>query len=66
MARAGANMYLHTICRACWHGSGLRVTQLSILATVARMGEANSKRLEDRLTIDQTTPTRRLTDPLRR
>jgi hypothetical protein len=42
------------------------VTQLSILATVARMGEANSKRLEDRLTIDQTTPTRRLTDPLRR
>jgi DNA-binding MarR family transcriptional regulator len=59
-------MYLHTICRARRHGSGLRVTQLSILATVARMGEANHKRLEDTLAIDQTTLTRRLTDPLRR
>src|SRR3989475_12176646 len=40
--------------------SGLRVTQFSILATFARMGEANLKELEDELAIDQTTLTRSL------
>jgi DNA-binding MarR family transcriptional regulator len=38
--------------------SGLRVTQFSILATIARMGEANLRGLEDALAIDQTTLTR--------
>jgi len=40
--------------------SGLRVTQFSILAAVARMGEANLKQLEETLAIDQTTLTRSL------
>ncbi|PYM64680.1 MAG: MarR family transcriptional regulator [Candidatus Rokuibacteriota bacterium] len=40
--------------------SGLRVTQFSILATLARMGEANLKQLADALAIDQTTLTRSL------
>src|SRR2546428_11958041 len=40
--------------------SGLRITQFSILATVARMGEANLRDLEDALAIDQTTLTRSL------
>jgi DNA-binding MarR family transcriptional regulator len=40
--------------------SGLRVTQFSILATIAGMGEANLKQLEDTLAIDQTTLTRSL------
>lgn len=40
--------------------SGLRVTQYSILATIARGGEANLKQLEDTLAIDQTTLTRSL------
>src|SRR5262249_55252515 len=40
--------------------SGLRVTQFSILETLARLGEANLKQLEDRLAIDQTTLTRSL------
>ncbi len=40
--------------------SGLRVTQFSILATIARMGEANLRQLEDTLAIDQTTLTRSL------
>jgi DNA-binding MarR family transcriptional regulator len=40
--------------------SGLRVTQFSILATIARMGVANLKQLEDTLAIDQTTLTRSL------
>jgi DNA-binding MarR family transcriptional regulator len=40
--------------------SGLRVTQFSMLATLARMGEANLKQLEDVLAIDQTTLTRGL------
>src|SRR6266852_9963889 len=40
--------------------SGLRVTQFSILATIAHMGEANLKQLEHRLAIDQTTLTRSL------
>jgi len=40
--------------------SGLRVTQFSILAIIARMGEASLKQLEDALAIDQTTLTRSL------
>ncbi len=40
--------------------SGLRVTQFSILAAIARMGEANLRQLEERLAIDQTTLTRSL------
>src|SRR2546428_1615741 len=40
--------------------SGLRVTQFSILATVARRGEANLRQLEHALAIDQTTLTRSL------
>lgn len=40
--------------------SGLRVTQFSILATIARNDEANLKQLEDALAIDQTTLTRSL------
>src|SRR6059058_4998395 len=40
--------------------SGLRVTQFSILASLARMGEANLKQLADALAIDQTTLTRSL------
>ena len=40
--------------------SGLRVTQFSILETLARLGGANLKQLEDRLAIDQTTLTRSL------
>src|SRR6266849_1159841 len=40
--------------------SGLRVTQFSILAAIARMGEANLRQLEDALALDQTTLTRSL------
>ena len=40
--------------------SGLRVTQFSILATIARSGEANLRQLEAALAIDQTTLTRSL------
>src|SRR5437867_3511900 len=40
--------------------SGLRVTQFSILATIARIDGANLKQLEDALAIDQTTLTRSL------
>jgi len=40
--------------------SGLRVTQFSILATIARRGEANLRQLEGALAIDQTTLTRSL------
>lgn len=40
--------------------SGLRVTQFSILATIARKDEANLTQLEDALVMDQTTLTRRL------
>src|SRR3989440_3899862 len=40
--------------------SGLRVTQFSILAAIARLGEANLKQLESTLAIDQTTLTRSL------
>src|SRR3989441_13202554 len=40
--------------------SGLRVTQFSILATIARIGEANLRQLQHALAIDQTTLTRSL------
>jgi DNA-binding MarR family transcriptional regulator len=40
--------------------SGLRVTQFSILAAIARMGEGNLRRLEVALALDQTTLTRSL------
>src|SRR6059036_1237984 len=40
--------------------SGLRVTQYTILATLARRGKANLRQLEDELAIDQTTLTRSL------
>jgi len=40
--------------------SGLRVTQFSVLATIARSGEANLRQLETALAIDQTTLTRSL------
>jgi len=40
--------------------SGVRVTQFSILAMIARMGEVNLRQLEDILAIDQTTLTRSL------
>ena len=40
--------------------SGLRVTQFSILAAIARLGEANLRQLEHTLAIDQTTLTRSL------
>jgi DNA-binding MarR family transcriptional regulator len=40
--------------------SGLRVTQFSILAAIARVGETNLRQLEDALAIDQTTLTRSL------
>src|SRR5438094_358681 len=39
---------------------GLRVTQFSILAAIARLGEANLRQLEHMLAIDQTTLTRSL------
>ena len=41
--------------------SGLRVTQFSILATLAHRGEANLRQLGDALALDQTTLTRSLT-----
>src|SRR6266436_3988530 len=44
----------------CLRPSGLRVTQFSILAAVARLGEASLKQLEEDLAIDQTTLTRSL------
>ena len=44
----------------CLRPSGLRVTQFSILAAVARLGEVSLKQLEDELAIDQTTLTRSL------
>ena len=44
----------------CLRPSGLRVTQFSILAMIARLGEASLKQLEKELAIDQTTLTRSL------
>src|SRR2546428_13079260 len=50
--------------------SGLRGTQFSILATIARSGEATLRQLEPALALDHTTLTRALTplqpDPLTR
>jgi DNA-binding MarR family transcriptional regulator len=40
--------------------SGLRVTQFSILATLAHLRQANLRQLEQRLAVDQTTLTRSL------
>ena len=40
--------------------SGLRATQFSMLATLARLGEANLRQLEDAMALDQTTLTRGL------
>src|SRR5262245_21162691 len=40
--------------------SGLRVTQFSVLAMIAALGEASLKQLEEALAIDQTTLTRGL------
>ena len=45
----------------CLRPSGLRVTQFSILAAVARLGQASLKQLEEELASDQTTLTRSLT-----
>ena len=42
----------------CLRPSGLRVTQFSILAMIARLREASLKQLEHELAIDQTTLTR--------
>jgi DNA-binding MarR family transcriptional regulator len=42
----------------CLRPSGLRVTQFSIVVTIARLGEASLTQLEDELAIDQTTLTR--------
>src|SRR6267142_644992 len=44
----------------CLRPRGLRVTEFSILAAIARLGEASLKQLEDDLAIDQTTLTRSL------
>src|SRR5205085_8444961 len=44
----------------CLRPSGLRVTQFSLLAMIARLGVASLKQLEDELAIDQTTLTRSL------
>ncbi len=53
VSRAVTQLYDHIL-----RPSGLRVTQFSILATIARMGDANLRQLEDTLAIDQTTLTR--------
>jgi DNA-binding MarR family transcriptional regulator len=44
----------------CLRPSGLRVTQFSLLAVIARLDEASLKQLEAELAIDQTTLTRSL------
>ncbi len=44
----------------CLRPSGLRVTQFSIVAMIARLDEASLKQLEEELAIDQTTLTRSL------
>src|SRR5437879_6239193 len=53
VSRAVTQLY-HDILRP----SGLRVTQFSILATIARSGEGNLRQLEAALAIDQTTRSR--------
>ena len=55
VARAATQLYDDVL-----RPSGLRVTQFSILAAIARMGEASLKQLEDSLAVDQTTLTRGL------
>jgi len=55
VARAATQLYDDVL-----RPSGLRVTQFSILAAIARMGEASLKQLEDALAVDQTTLTRGL------
>src|SRR5437667_1151891 len=55
VSRAGTQLYDDVL-----RPSGLRVTQFSILATIARLGEANLRQLESMLAIDQTTLTRSL------
>ena len=55
VARAATQLYDDAL-----RPSGLRVTQFSIVAAIARTGEANLKQLEDVLAVDQTTLTRGL------
>jgi DNA-binding MarR family transcriptional regulator len=55
VARAATQLYDDVL-----RPSGLRVTQFSILAAIARMGEASVKQLEESLAVDQTTLTRGL------
>jgi DNA-binding MarR family transcriptional regulator len=55
VSRAVTQLYDDTL-----RASGLRVTQFSIVATIARLGEASLKQIEDTLAIDQTTLTRSL------
>jgi len=55
VARAATQLYDDVL-----RPSGLRVTQFSILAAIARMGEANLRQLQHALAIDQTTLTRSL------
>lgn len=55
VARAATQLYDDVL-----RPSGLRVTQLGILGTIARRGEASVKQLEDVLAVDQTTLTRGL------
>lgn len=56
VTRAVTQLYDETL-----RPSGLRVTQFSVLAALARRGEANVRQLTDALAIDQTTLTRGLT-----
>jgi DNA-binding MarR family transcriptional regulator len=56
VTRAVTQLYDETL-----RPSGLRVTQFSTLAAIARVGEANVTQLTDTLAIDQTTLTRSLT-----
>jgi len=55
VARAATQLYDDVL-----RPSGLRVTQFSLLGTIARRGEASVKQLEDALAVDQTTLTRGL------
>jgi DNA-binding MarR family transcriptional regulator len=55
VARAATQLYDDVL-----RPSGLRVTQFSILAAIARMGDASLKQLEGALAVDQTTLTRAL------
>src|SRR5215831_17359027 len=55
VTRAVTQLYDETL-----RPSGLRVTQFSVLAALARMGAANLSQLTDSLALDQTTLTRSL------